>query len=367
MTKFFSKIKRRNSRRKHKSRKYKSGGGKKLTAEQEIQLKAQNEGEKKGIEILNINGNLEEAINKGKHRAHELGAEEKALFILSKKLTNKQQEIAKKKGEIGGNSVLYSSGNIDEALEVGKSIAHDFGANDRTLAEVEKTINLPVGQTVYYLIGPPAIGKSSYLNSIINMEFPDISVLAKQKEQKDNEYINLDDRQPLLIINRDNIVERIGEIQNPPLSYSDMFDESNEKKSQLDKIVNKAFRTEIDKIKQEINGLPKYSVVIIDMTNMTKRSRVLQSKGNSKIQKNYKIKKIGIKFNWDIPNNKKIIFRLAELRNEKIKKSNPEQDKVIPYKAIERMIDNYNEIDEDEEFDQIINVDTLPSILKLLE
>jgi hypothetical protein len=228
-----------------------------------------------------------------------------------------------------------------------------------------KQSKLPIEQEIYYLIGPPAIGKSTYIDTIIDSSFPDKSVLLGPKKQNENEYVNQYDIPPLLVINRDNIVDRIGEIQEPKLSYNDMFLESNKDKQA---IVNTLLQNEKKKISLlDKDGLPIYKVVIIDMTNMYQRARILPTNNNSKIQKKYKIKKIAIKFNWDIPNTKEVLYQLMDLRDKFIKEQDPSKNKTIPREAINRMVDTYQEINEVDEFDEIRYIDTMPEMLQLLQ
>lgn len=146
-----------------------------------------------------------------------------------------------------------------------------------------------------------------------------------------------------------------------------MFLENNIYKQQ---IVDELIKIEKNKInKLDEYGVPIYKVIIIDMTNMTIESRKLPTPNNLKIFNKYKIKKIVIKFNWDIVNkdNKIILYKLAEIRNEFTKKTYY-KSKTIPYKAIKRILNSYEKIDKLKEyFDKIIYINTIPNMLKKLE
>ena len=199
---------------------------------------------------------------------------------------------------------------------------------------------------IYILVGPPAVGKSTWLEN------------------------NLMDKNPH-IINRDLIVEQVAEEMG--LTYDDMFSVPGVDKKEGD--VDDKFGTVIkspswmtwqklsyDKISQanqeiqrrldrRISESSEKSCVVVDMTNMTKKSRkgmidkVLAATGSG-------YKKIAVDFEFKVFED--VIYSASEKRSREYKQRG--KSKTISKKVLNRMFSHYETVDDSEGFDEIIVV-----------
>lgn len=153
---------------------------------------------------------------------------------------------------------------------------------------------------VIMLIGPPLSGKDTYINK--------------------------NDFSQYVIISRDDILMSLHENNN----YEEAFKNVNQK--EVDRILNRNIQTEIS----------QRSNVIINMTNLTKKSR---NKHLCKFPSNI-YKKIAIVFP------KLDIMEYGERNtNRQIK-----ENKSIPLSVMISMIQSWEEVDIDEGFDEIIKL-----------
>ena len=211
---------------------------------------------------------------------------------------------------------------------------------------VESTESNPDEKKIYILIGPPAVGKSTWVKNNLS-------------------------NQDLHVINRDEIVEEVAEELG--LTYDDMFSVPGEDKKEGD--VDDKFGTVIkspswmtwqklsyDKISeanQEIQirldrriseSLGK-SCVVVDMTNMTKKSRkgildkVLAATGSG-------YKKIAVDF--EFKGFEDVIYSASEKRSREYKQRG--KSKTISKQVLNRMFSHYESVDSSEGFDEIIVV-----------
>jgi len=199
---------------------------------------------------------------------------------------------------------------------------------------------------IYILIGPAAVGKSTWIEN------------------------NLMDKNPH-IINRDLIVEQVAEELG--LTYDDMFSVPGDDKKEGD--VDDKFGTVIkspswmtwqklsyDKISQaneeiqrrldrRISESSGKSCVVVDMTNLTKKSRkgildkVLEATGSG-------YKKIAVDFEYK--GFKEVIYSASEERSRKYKQIG--KSKTISNQVLDRMFSHYEAVDSSEGFDEIIVV-----------
>lgn len=212
--------------------------------------------------------------------------------------------------------------------------------------DVESTESNPDEKKIYILIGPPAVGKSTWVKNNLSS-------------------------QDLHVINRDEIVEEVAEELG--LTYDDMFSVPGEDKKEGD--VDDKFGTVIkspswmtwqklsyDKISeanQEIQrrldrriseSLGK-SCVVVDMTNMTKKSRkgildkVLAATGSG-------YKKIAVDF--EFKGFEDVIYSASEKRSREYKQRG--KSKTISKQVLNRMFSHYESVDSSEGFDEIIVV-----------
>lgn len=214
-------------------------------------------------------------------------------------------------------------------------------------------------KTIYILIGPPSVGKSTWIKN------------------------NLSDKNPY-IINRDDLVEKVAEeigltyddlfvtppsgsnlgdvsdkygtvVQSPtymtwsPLSYDKILD-ANGKVAEL--------------FTQRVSDARNYETIIVDMTNMNSGSRKSALNAIKGFENEYK--KIAVVFKFK--GSEDLIKQVAKKRAEEAKKIG--KSKTIPDTAFDRMFQSYQEVTSDEGFDEVIEVDntsTLKSVLEIKE
>lgn len=168
---------------------------------------------------------------------------------------------------------------------------------------------------VYILIGPPGVGKTTYINKNIPEEVYQIS--------------------------RDDIAERVG--RENGLTYTQMFGNS-----ELVKQLNKQINSELD---NNIDLASKGNKdVVIDMTNMSVKSR----KNLLNRFKSSQFIRIALDFMPNISNFENLM-KSNTIRNLELNKSG--KDKIISRSVLERMFANYEPPTEQEGFDQIKKID----------
>lgn len=169
---------------------------------------------------------------------------------------------------------------------------------------------------VYVLVGPPGVGKSTYIKNNSAMRNS-------------------------VIISRDNIVERVAEENG--LTYTKMFN----------------FDPQIKKLNDEINSELARNIdeaskgdrdVVVDMTNLNVSSRANLL---NKFPRN-KFMMIALDFMPDYSNFDNLM-KSNELRDEELKKSG--KDKTITRKILQSMFDRYEPPTEDEGFDRVTDID----------
>lgn len=153
---------------------------------------------------------------------------------------------------------------------------------------------------LYILIGAPGTGKSTWINKNIK-------------------------NSSTIIISRDNIVDEMR--KETGMTYDEAFKDKkfqNEVTKQLKKEVSYAFKSNQD--------------IVIDMTNMSKKSRMNSIK-------------FGKQFDMYI---KGIVFKLPYKENkERLQKRYEKTNKFISDTVLNMMLNNYEEPNESEGFDEI--------------
>jgi hypothetical protein len=169
---------------------------------------------------------------------------------------------------------------------------------------------------VYVLIGPPGVGKSTYIRN--NSALRDAT-----------------------IISRDNIVERVAEENG--YTYTQMFGNTPELK-ELNKQINNQLAISIDSASKSEKD------VVVDMTNMnvSSRANIL-----NKFPKN-KFIRIALDFMPD-ESNFDNLMKSNDFRNSELK--NKGKDKDISRNVLRSMFDRYEPPTEEEGFDRVTDID----------
>ncbi len=209
---------------------------------------------------------------------------------------------------------------------------------------------------LFIMVGPPSVGKSTWIRN--NPEF---------------------DGNPPYIISRDDIVEEVASSYG--LTYDDLFETPKEgenvgdvnpkygkviesppwvrfSKLSYETIAN-ADKEIADKLEQRSLNAKGNKYVIVDMTNMGVGARKSWLDKLTPILPNHK--KIAIVFNFR--GGEDVIKRIAQKRSEEYKKAG--KSKTIPPEAFDRMFKNYQDVTNDEGFDEIINVDNISKLKEL--
>lgn len=213
----------------------------------------------------------------------------------------------------------------------------------------------------YILIGPPAIGKSTFIKTM---------------------------PEGTLVINRDDVVQQVA--SHYGLTYDDLFilppaespiGEIVPGYENFGKVIEapEAIRGWAPLVFENINKINlevyhkmlelfkkaktiKFPNVVIDMTNMTleSRSSILDKMGD-KVHFRY----IAVEFNISDPETKEVIKKAALIRRESDLKKGIK--KTIPDSAFDRMFSQYVPPSYKEGFDKIIKINTIDNLKRFIE
>jgi len=207
-------------------------------------------------------------------------------------------------------------------------------------------------KNLFVLIGPPAVGKSTWIKKTFT-ETP-------------------------YIVSRDDIVDEVS--SELGWTYDDMFsapsgeEEHNEKYGKVIKsppfmtwqpfsytnVVN-ANNEVTNRFKTKLNMASSSNKdIVVDMTNMTVKSR--QSILGA-ISKENILKKIAVVFPFQ--GSEHIIKKIAEKRAKEIKLKGG--SKAIPPEVLDRMMNSYQPVSPSEGFDQVVEFDNRENLKKLIE
>lgn len=208
---------------------------------------------------------------------------------------------------------------------------------------------------IFVLVGPPSVGKSTWIKST----FIDI-----------NPYI----------INRDDLVEKVAEEYG--WTYDDLFvtpsadsklGDVSEKYGEVvkspeymtwaplsyDKILEANTKV-ADLFSKKVLEAKGQDNIVVDMTNMNAGSRKSALKPIEGSEDEYK--KIAVVFNFK--GSEDIIKKLALKRAEEAKAMG--KSKTIPQAAFDRMFSSFQEVSPEEGFDEVINVDNTGKLKELI-
>lgn len=220
------------------------------------------------------------------------------------------------------------------------------------ITESDEEIQNEIGK-LFILVGPPSVGKSTWIKN-----FPEF--------KEESPYV----------INRDDIVEEVASSYG--LTYDDMFakpgpdenigDEHPKYGTVIESPANlqQYQKLSYDKVLQSNNEINKKledrftnasenKYVIVDMTNMSKFARQNALNKLSPILPNHE--KIAVVFNFK--GGEDLIKKMAQKRSEEYKTMG--KSKTIPPEAFDRMFSSYQEVSPEEGFDDVIEVDNIPS------
>jgi len=223
-----------------------------------------------------------------------------------------------------------------------------------------------VRKEIYILIGPAAIGKSTYIKdsnlpanrlAVISRDEIVGSVSAKYNLSFDELYLfpphdaKFGEYIPGF--------EKYGKvIQSPslilhlqPFSYEYINDVNTE--------IYYAFYNEFQSAIRNEN----VDYIIIDRVHMRKEERVIYFKYLEFNRKQFVVS--AVLFNFQDPDTLDVIEQLSELRKQSMAKGG--RYRTVPRHVQENMIKFYEEPSKDEGFDSIINVNTLPALRGVLE
>jgi hypothetical protein len=208
---------------------------------------------------------------------------------------------------------------------------------------------------IFVLVGPPSVGKSTWIKSTFTHIDPYIINRDDLVEKVAEEYgWTYDDLfvTPLVDSKLGDISEKYGEVvKSPdymtwaPLSYDKIL-EANTKVADL-------FSKKVSEAKGQDN-------IVVDMTNMNVGSRKGALKPIEGSEDEYK--KVAVVFNFKGAED--IIKKVAMKRAEEAKAMG--KSKTIPQAAFDRMFSSFQEISPEEGFDEVINVDNTSKLKELI-
>lgn len=201
-------------------------------------------------------------------------------------------------------------------------------------------------KTIYVLVGPPSVGKSTWIKqTFVDIE-PYIINRDEIVEQVAKTYgWTYDDLfvAPLPDQGEGDVSEKYGTVvKSPeymtwqPLSYDKVL-EANGKVAEL-------FNKKVLEAKGQEN-------IVVDMTNMNAGSRKGALKAIEGSEDEYR--KIAVVFNFK--GAEEVIKKVAQKRAEEAKRQG--LSKTIPPEAFDRMFKSFQEVSPEEGFDDVINVD----------
>ena len=209
---------------------------------------------------------------------------------------------------------------------------------------------------IFVLVGPPAVGKSTWIKNTFQKDDPYIvnrdDIVEEVASQMGMTYDDMFSAPP-----KDTTMgtedEKYGTVVNSPsfmtwqpLSYSNILD--------ANKLINDKLN---DKIK---NASTSGKDIVVDMTNMTANARKQALKSIS--GKEDMFHKVAVVFPFHGAEH--IIKKMAFKRSQEIKSQGG--SKTIPPEVLDRMMSSFQEIAPEEGFDEVVEMDNRQKLKELL-
>ena len=210
---------------------------------------------------------------------------------------------------------------------------------------------------IFVLVGPPAVGKSTWIKNTFQKDDPYIinrdSIVEEVASQMGMTYDDMFSAPP-----KDSTIgtedEKYGTVVSSPsfmtwqpLSYSNILD--------ANKLINDKLN---DKIK---NAATSGRDIVVDMTNMTANARKQALKSIS--GKEEMFHKVAVVFPFHGAEH--IVKKMAFKRSQEIKSQGG--SKTIPPEVLDRMMNSFQEIAPEEGFDEVVEMDNRQKLKELLD
>ena len=210
-------------------------------------------------------------------------------------------------------------------------------------------------KTIYVLVGPPSVGKSTWIKQTFVDVEPYIINRDEIVEQVSKTYgWTYDDLYvgPLPEQKEGDVSEKYGTVVKSP-EYMTWQPLSYDKVMEANGKVGELFSKKDSEAKGQEN-------IVVDMTNMNAGSRVGALKAIEGVEHEYR--KVAVVFNFKGAED--IIKKVAQKRAEEAKKLG--LSKTIPPEAFDRMFKSFQEVSPEEGFDEVVNVDNTEKLKQVI-
>ncbi len=212
---------------------------------------------------------------------------------------------------------------------------------------------------IYVLVGPPSVGKSTWVKQTFKDVEPYIinrdDLAEKVAEQYGWTYDDMFITPPDGSVEGDTsdkygVVVKAPSYMNWPGAPKVVYDRVVEANGKVQKLFN-----------ERVAGAKGQDNIVVDMTNMNSGSRKSALKAIEGSESDYQ--KVAVVFNFKGAED--IIKSVAQKRAEEAKKIG--KSKTISAEVMDRMFKNYQEVSPEEGFDEIINQDNTEELKKLTQ
>ena len=212
---------------------------------------------------------------------------------------------------------------------------------------------------IYVLVGPPSVGKSTWVKQTFKDVEPYIinrdDLAEKVAEQYGWTYDDMFITPPDGSVEGDTsdkygVVVKAPSYMNWPGAPKVVYDRVVEANGKVQKLFN-----------ERVSGAKGQDNIVVDMTNMNSGSRKSALKAIEGSESDYQ--KVAVVFNFKGAED--IIKSVAQKRAEEAKKMG--KSKTISAEVMDRMFKNYQEVSPEEGFDEIINQDNTEELKKLTQ